>query len=291
MERVICERMNIYDIDIVIFQILINIRFVIVVIKEFFGLSLLLQFMDQVNLLVVFINKRRFLVLGFGGFFRDRVGFEVRDVYYFYYGRMCFIEILEGLNIGFIIFLVIYVRVNEYGFLEIFYRKVDKKEVRVIDEVVYFIVDEEDIYKIVQVIEFVDEEGRFINQRVIVRFGEEIIEVDKYEVDFIDILFKQIVLVLILFILFLENDDVNRVFMGFNMQCQVVLFLIIEVLIIGIGVEYRVVVDFGVCIFVKKDGVVEKVFFDEIVIRNNDGIKDVYYFLKFKRINQGICFN
>lgn len=291
MERVIRERMNIHDIDTVTPQTLINIRPVTAAIKEFFGSSPLSQFMDQVNPLAALTNKRRLSALGPGGLSRDRAGFEVRDVHHSHYGRMCPIETPEGPNIGLITSLATYARVNEYGFLETPYRKVDKKEARVTDEVVYLTADEEDTYKIAQATEPVDEEGRFINQRVTVRFGEEIIEVDKHEVDLIDISPKQIVSVSTSLIPFLENDDANRALMGSNMQRQAVPLLTTEAPIIGTGVEYRAAVDSGVCILAKKDGVVEKVSADEIVIRNNDGTKDVYHLLKFKRTNQGTCFN
>jgi len=291
MERVIRERMNIHDIDTVTPQTLINIRPVTAAIKEFFGSSPLSQFMDQVNPLAALTNKRRLSALGPGGLSRDRAGFEVRDVHHSHYGRMCPIETPEGPNIGLITSLATYARVNEYGFLETPYRKVNKKEARVTDEIVYLTADEEDTYKIAQATEPVDEEGRFINQRVTVRFGEEIIEVDKYEVDLIDISPKQIVSVSTSLIPFLENDDANRALMGSNMQRQAVPLLMTESPIIGTGVEYRAAVDSGVCILAKKDGVVEKVSADEIVIRNNDGTKDVYNLLKFKRTNQGTCFN
>ncbi|MEZ0537021.1 DNA-directed RNA polymerase subunit beta [Caldicellulosiruptoraceae bacterium PP1] len=291
MERVIRERMTTQDIDSVTPQTLINIRPVTATIKEFFGSSQLSQFMDQVNPLAALTNKRRLSALGPGGLSRDRAGFEVRDVHHSHYGRMCPIETPEGPNIGLITSLATYARVNEYGFLETPYRKVDKKEGKVTNEVIFLTADEEDTYKIAQATEPVDEEGKFIHSKITVRFGEDIIEVNKNEVDLVDISPKQIVSVSTALIPFLENDDANRALMGSNMQRQAVPLLITDSPVVGTGIEYRAAVDSGVCILSKKDGIVEKVSANEVVIKNDDGTKDSYQILKFKRTNQGTCFN
>jgi len=291
MERVIKERMTTQDIASVTPQTLINIRPVTAAIKEFFGSSQLSQFMDQVNPLAALTNKRRLSALGPGGLSRDRAGFEVRDVHHSHYGRMCPIETPEGPNIGLITSLATYARVNEYGFLETPYRKVNRKENRLTNEIVYLTADEEDTYKIAQATEPVDEEGRFINSKITIRYGEDILEVDKSEVDLVDISPKQIVSVSTALIPFLENDDANRALMGSNMQRQAVPLLITDSPIIGTGVEYRAAVDSGVCVISKKDGIIEKVSADEIVVRNDDGTRDRYPLLKFKRTNQGTCFN
>lgn len=292
MERVVKERMTIQDVDLVTPQALINIRPVAASIKEFFGSSQLSQFMDQTNPLAELTNKRRLSALGPGGLSRERAGFEVRDVHQSHYGRMCPIETPEGPNIGLINNLSTYARVNEYGFIESPYRKVDKKRNLVTSTIEYLTADEEDLFIIAQANEPLDEEGRFVNKRVTsrTRFGG--IDIVPYEeVDYMDVSPKQVVSVATAMIPFLENDDANRALMGSNMQRQAVPLLITDAPIIGTGMEYKAAIDSGVVVVAKNDGVVDKVSAKEVVIKKADGQKDYYRLLKFKRSNQGTCIN
>ena len=291
MERVVRERMTIQDIDAVTPQALINIRPVAAAIKEFFGSSQLSQFMDQTNPLAELTHKRRLSALGPGGLSRDRASFEVRDVHHSHYGRMCPIETPEGPNIGLISSLSTYARVNEYGFIETPYRKVDKEHGRVTDQTEYMTADLEDIYIIAEANEPLDENGYFINKRVGCRFLDQIIEIDRNKVDYMDVSPKQLVSVATAMIPFLENDDANRALMGSNMQRQAVPLIKPEAPIIATGIEYRAAKDSGVCIVAKNSGVVEKVTASEIVIRTDKGQKDQYRLLKYKRSNQGTCIN
>jgi len=291
MERVVRERMTIQDIDIVTPQALINIRPVVAAIKEFFGSSQLSQFMDQTNPLAELTHKRRLSALGPGGLSRERAGFEVRDVHYSHYSRMCPIETPEGPNIGLIGSLSTYARVNEYGFIEAPYRKVDKERGVVTNEIVYLTADEEDEYVIAQANEPLDEEGRFINKKVLSRYRDEFPEVEREKVDFMDVSPKQLVSVATAMIPFLENDDANRALMGSNMQRQAVPLIKTEAPIIGTGIEYKAARDSGVVVLAKNDGVVEKVSAREIIVRTDNGKKDVYKLLKYMRSNQGTCIN
>ncbi|MBE3593250.1 MAG: DNA-directed RNA polymerase subunit beta [Thermoanaerobacter sp.] len=291
LERVVKERMTIQDVNEITPQNLINIRPVVAAIREFFGSSQLSQFMDQTNPLAELTHKRRVSALGPGGLSRERAGFEVRDVHYSHYGRICPIETPEGPNIGLIGSLTTYARVNEYGFIEAPYRRVDKTTGTVTDEIIYMTADEEDEYIIAQANEPLDENNRFINEKVVCRLKEEIIAVPPTEVDFMDVSPKQIVSVATSMIPFLENDDANRALMGSNMQRQAVPLIKPEAPIIGTGIEYKAAVDSGVVVLAKNDGVVEKVAADKVVIRTKDGRRDEYNLLKFKRSNQGTCIN
>ncbi|HHY90356.1 MAG TPA: DNA-directed RNA polymerase subunit beta, partial [Clostridiales bacterium] len=293
MERVVKERMTIQDVDVVTPQALINIRPVAAAIKEFFGSSQLSQFMDQTNPLAELTHKRRLSALGPGGLSRERAGFEVRDVHHSHYGRICPIETPEGPNIGLIGSLTTYARINEYGFIEAPYRKVDKKRGVVTNTIEYLTADEEDAVVIAQANEPLDEEGRFINRRVTARAKNGAIDVvPRDEVDYMDVSPKQVVSVATAMIPFLENDDANRALMGSNMQRQAVPLLKTEAPIIGTGMEYISARDSGVVVLAKNSGVVERVTADEIVIRrDSDGGKDRYKLLKFKRSNQGTCIN
>ncbi|TCO75023.1 DNA-directed RNA polymerase subunit beta [Marinisporobacter balticus] len=293
MERVVKERMTIQDIDVITPQALINIRPVAAAIKEFFGSSQLSQFMDQTNPLAELTHKRRLSALGPGGLSRERAGFEVRDVHHSHYGRMCPIETPEGPNIGLIGSLTTYGKINEYGFIEAPYRKVDKKRGVVTEEIHYLTADEEDPVIIAQANEPLDEEGRFINRRVISRKQNgEIDVVPGDEVDYMDVTPKQMVSVATAMIPFLENDDANRALMGSNMQRQAVPLLQTDAPIIGTGMEYIAAKDSGVVILAKHSGMIESVAADEIVIkRDSDGRRDRYKLLKFKRSNQGTCIN
>jgi len=291
MERVVRERMTIQDIDIVTPQALINIRPVAAAIKEFFGSSQLSQFMDQTNPLAELTHKRRLSALGPGGLSRERAGFEVRDVHHSHYGRMCPIETPEGPNIGLIGSLSTYARVNEYGFIEAPYRRVDKETHRVTDEVVYMTADEEDGYIVAEANEPLDKDGHFLSKRIGCRFHEEIIEVDAERVDYMDVSPKQLVSVATAMIPFLENDDANRALMGSNMQRQAVPLIRPEAPIIGTGIEYKAARDSGVVVLAKNSGIVEKVTAKEIVIRLENGKKDQYRLLKYQRSNQGTCIN
>lgn len=293
MERVVRERMTIQDIDVATPQALINIRPVVASIKEFFGSSQLSQFMDQTNPLAELTHKRRMSALGPGGLSRDRAGFEVRDVHHSHYGRMCPIETPEGPNIGLITSLTTYARINEYGFIEVPYRKVDKERGVVTEEIEYLTADLEDGFIIAQSNEVLDEEGRFLNKRVIARGKEGVIDIfPSKDVDYMDVSPKQIVSVGTAMIPFLENDDANRALMGANMQRQAVPLLKAESPIIGTGIEYKAARDSGVVVLAKNDGIVKKVSSNEIIIkRDKDGQIDRYKLLKFKRSNQGTCIN
>ncbi|HHW58228.1 MAG TPA: DNA-directed RNA polymerase subunit beta [Clostridia bacterium] len=291
LERVVKERMTIQDVNEITPQNLINIRPVVAAIREFFGSSQLSQFMDQTNPLAELTHKRRVSALGPGGLSRERAGFEVRDVHYSHYGRICPIETPEGPNIGLIGSLTTYARVNEYGFIEAPYRRVNKTTGTVTDEIVYMTADEEDEYVIAQANEPLDENNRFVNEKVVCRLKEEIIVVPPTEVDFMDVSPKQIVSVATSLIPFLENDDANRALMGSNMQRQAVPLIKPEAPIIGTGIEYKAAVDSGVVVLAKNDGIVEKVTADKVVIRTKDGRRDEYDLLKFKRSNQGTCIN
>ncbi|MBZ4646696.1 MAG: DNA-directed polymerase subunit beta [Petroclostridium sp.] len=291
MERVVRERMTIQDLDIVTPQALINIRPVAAAIKEFFGSSQLSQFMDQTNPLAELTHKRRLSALGPGGLSRERAGFEVRDVHHSHYGRMCPIETPEGPNIGLISSLSTYARINEYGFIEAPYRRVDKESGVVTDEIIYMTADVEDEYIIAQANEPLDEEGRFISKKVTARFKEEILEVESEKVDFMDVSPKQVVSVATAMIPFLENDDANRALMGSNMQRQAVPLLRTDSPIVGTGMEYKAAKDSGVVVLARENGIVEKVSANEIVIRTESGKRDVYKLLKFMRSNQGTCIN
>lgn len=293
MERVVRERMTIQDIDVATPQALINIRPVVASIKEFFGSSQLSQFMDQTNPLAELTHKRRMSALGPGGLSRDRAGFEVRDVHHSHYGRMCPIETPEGPNIGLITSLTTYAQINEYGFLEAPYRKVDRDREVVLNQIDYLTADVEDEFTIAQSNEILDEEGRFVNKRVIARGKDGAIDIyPSNEVDYMDVSPKQIVSVGTSMIPFLENDDANRALMGANMQRQAVPLLKTESPIIGTGIEYKAAKDSGVVLIANNTGVVVKVSSEQILVkRDEDGQIDKYKLLKFKRSNQGTTIN
>jgi DNA-directed RNA polymerase subunit beta len=294
MERVVRERMTTQDIEGISPQSLINIKPVTAAVKEFFGSSQLSQFMDQHNPLGELTHKRRLSALGPGGLSRDRAGFEVRDVHYSHYGRMCPIETPEGPNIGLINSLASYARINEYGFVEAPYRTVDKsdnKNPRVMDEVVYLTADEEDKYVVAQANEPLDDNGYFINSNVSGRFKEETSNFQKTKVDLMDVSPKMVFSVATAMIPFLENDDANRALMGSNMQRQAVPLLVTDSPTVGTGMEGKAAVDSGVCILSSKAGVVTKVTAKEIVVKNDDGTTSAYKLLKFARSNQGTCIN
>ncbi len=291
MERVVRERMTIQDIDIVTPQALINIRPVAAAIKEFFGSSQLSQFMDQTNPLAELTHKRRLSALGPGGLSRERAGFEVRDVHHSHYGRMCPIETPEGPNIGLIGSLSTFARINEYGFIEAPYRKVDKATDRVTDEIIYLTADEEDKFFVAQANEPLNNDGTFAAKKVAARYREEILEIEHSKVDFMDVSPKQLVSVATAMIPFLENDDANRALMGSNMQRQAVPLIKANSPVIGTGIEYKAAKDSGVVVLTEKGGVVDKVSANEIVIKNNDGKKEVHKLLKYMRSNQGTCIN
>ncbi len=294
MERVIRERMNIQaqDMDVVTPQALVNIRPITAAIKEFFGSSPLSQFMDQNNPLAELTHKRRLSALGPGGLSRDRAGFEVRDVHYSHYGRMCPIETPEGPNIGLISYLATFARINEYGFIEAPYRKVDKETGKVTDEVVYMTADMEDNYIVAQANEPLTEDGYFANPKVAARYRDKILEIERERIDFMDVSPKMVVSVATSMIPFLENDDANRALMGSNMQRQAVPLMKTERPFVGTGMEYKAAVDSGVCVLAEQDGVVSAVSADEVVIIDNDKReKHVYKLTKFKRSNQGTCIN
>lgn len=293
MERVVRERMTIQDIDVATPQALMNIRPVVASIKEFFGSSQLSQFMDQTNPLAELTHKRRMSALGPGGLSRDRAGFEVRDVHHSHYGRMCPIETPEGPNIGLITSLTTYARINEYGFIEAPYRKVDKERGVVLNQIDYLTADLEDEFIIAQSNEALDEEGRFVNKRVIARGKEGAIDIyQSSEVDYMDVSPKQIVSIGTAMIPFLENDDANRALMGANMQRQAVPLIKTEAPIVGTGIEYKAAKDSGVVVIARNSGVVEKLSSSEILVkRDEDGQIDRYKLLKFKRSNQGTTIN
>ena len=296
MERVVRERMTTQDMDGITPQSLINIKPVTAAVKEFFGSSQLSQFMDQNNPLAELTHKRRLSALGPGGLSRDRAGFEVRDVHYTHYGRMCPIETPEGPNIGLINSLATYARVNQYGFIEAPYRVVDKTtdpaNPRVTDEVVYLTADEEDNFVVAQANEALDEEGHFIHNNVSGRFRTETSEFQKKTIDLMDVSPKMVFSVATAMIPFLENDDANRALMGSNMQRQAVPLLTTEAPAVGTGIEAKAAVDSGVCVVAKNAGVVERSASNEIIIRrDSDGNRDVYHLTKFKRSNQSNCYN
>ena len=294
MERVVRERMTTQDKDTVTPQSLINIKPVTAAVKEFFGSSQLSQYMDQNNPLSELTHKRRLSALGPGGLSRDRAGFEVRDVHYTHYGRMCPIETPEGPNIGLINSLATYARINEYGFVEAPYRKLDKSDPAnpvVTDEVVYLTADEEDNYIVAQANEPLDEDGHFKKNNVSGRFREETSEFPKANVDLMDVSPKMVFSVATSMIPFLENDDANRALMGSNMQRQAVPLLRTEAPVVGTGMEAQAAVDSGVCIVAKHDGVVEMSSSEKIIVKCDDGTLDEYHVIKFARINQGNCMN
>ena len=291
LERVVRERMTIQDLDVVTPQTLINTKPITSSIREFFGSSQLSQFMDQTNPLSELTHKRRISALGPGGLSRERAGFEVRDVHYTHYGRLCPIESPEGPNIGLISALSSFAVINEYGFIETPYRKIDPETGKVTDQVEYMSADVEDGHIIAQANEPLDEEGRIKNKRVKVRYLDEIIEVEREKVDYIDISPKQLVSVAAAMIPFLEHDDAHRALMGANMQRQAVPLFKTESPIVGTGIEYRAAKDSGITVLSKEDGTVERVTGDEIVIKNNKGNKTTYKLRKFKRTNGGTCIN
>ncbi len=294
LERVVRERMTTQDLEGISPQSLINIKPVTAAVKEFFGSSQLSQFMDQNNPLGELTHKRRLSALGPGGLSRDRAGFEVRDVHYSHYGRMCPIETPEGPNIGLINSLACYARINEYGFVEAPYRKIDKtdpKNPRVTDQVVYMTADEEDNYHVAQANEKLDEDGHFVRNSVSGRYLDETQEYDKTMFDYMDVSPKMVFSVATALIPFLQNDDANRALMGSNMQRQAVPLLTTEAPVVGTGMEPKAAVDSGVCVVAKKAGVVEKAQSDEIWIKNDDGTTSDYKLTKFSRSNQSNCYN
>ena len=294
MERVVRERMTTQDQEDITPQSLINIKPVTAAVKEFFGSSQLSQFMDQNNPLAELTHKRRLSALGPGGLSRDRAGFEVRDVHYSHYGRMCPIETPEGPNIGLINSLATYARVNEYGFIEAPYRIVDKTDPEnpvVTDQVVYMTADEEDTFIVAQANSPLDEEGHFVNNNVAGRFMEETSEFQKAKVDLMDVSPKMVFSVATSMIPFLENDDANRALMGSNMQRQAVPLMMTETPIVGTGMEAKAAVDSGVCVLARKPGVIERVDARTIVVKTEEGAREVYNLTKFKRSNQSNCYN
>ena len=294
MERVIRERMTLQaqDMDVITPQALINIRPVVAAIKEFFGSSPLSQFMDQNNPLAELTHKRRLSALGPGGLSRERAGFEVRDVHYSHYGRMCPIETPEGPNLGLISYLATFARINQYGFVEAPFRRVDKETGVVTDEVVYMPADVEDEFIVAQANEPLDENGRFARARVNARYRSEFLEIEPDKVDYMDVSPKMVVSVATAMIPFLENDDANRALMGSNMQRQAVPLLKTEAPIVGTGMEYKAGVDSGVCVLAKEAGTVAAVSADRVMIRRDgDGALDTYKLIKFMRSNQGTCVN
>ncbi len=291
LERVVKERMAIQDLEKVRPQDLINIRPVSAAIKEFFGSSQLSQFMDQPNPLAELTHKRRLSALGPGGLNRDRASFAVRDVHYSHYSRICPIETPEGPNIGLIGSLATYARINEYGFIEAPYRKVDKATGIITNQIDYMTADEEDKYIIAQATEPVDENSRFANERVTARRKDETIEVEVSEVDYVDVSPRQLISVATGMIPFLENDDANRALMGSNMQRQAVPLLCPEAPIVGTGLEYKAACDSGVVLLAREAGVVTRVTADEIIIRDDEGVEHLYKLSKFARSNQGTCIN
>ena len=291
MERTVRERMSTQELEIITPTSLINIRPIIATINEFFGSSQLSQFMDQNNPLAELRHKRRISALGPGGLSRERAGFEVRDIHYSHYGRMCPIETPEGPNIGLITSLATFAKINQYGFIEAPYRKVDKETGRVTDEIVYMTADTEDEFVIAQANEPLDEEGRFIDKKVSARYRDEILEVPGSRIDYMDISPRQLVSVVTACIPFLENDDANRALMGSNMQCQAVPLLTTDSPIVGTGIEHKIAKDSGSAVLTKEDGVVEKVAADQIVIKGDSGIRHTHKLIKFARSNPSCCIN
>ncbi|MBQ4486079.1 MAG: DNA-directed RNA polymerase subunit beta, partial [Oscillospiraceae bacterium] len=293
MERGIREKMNTQsqDADTITPASLVNIRPITAAVKEFFGSSPLSQFMDQNNPLAELTHKRRLSALGPGGLSRDRAGFEVRDVHYSHYGRMCPIETPEGPNIGLISYLASFARINAYGFIEAPYRRVDKETGVVTDDVVYMTADIEDNYTIAQANEPLTEDHKFARKKVNARFRDQILECERERVDFMDVSPKMVVSIATAMIPFLENDDANRALMGANMQRQAVPLLKTEAPIVGTGMEYKAAVDSGVCVISQHDGIVDRVTADEVVIKEGTGALNTYKLTKFKRSNQGTCIN
>ena len=294
MERVVRERMTTQDLEGISPQSLINIKPVTAAVKEFFGSSQLSQFMDQNNPLSELTHKRRLSALGPGGLSRDRAGFEVRDVHYSHYGRMCPIETPEGPNIGLINSLASYARINQYGFIEAPYRVLDKsdpKNPRVTDEVVYLTADEEDNYTVAQANEPIDADGYFVNNSVSGRYREETSQFDKSKVDLMDVSPRMVFSVATSMIPFLQNDDANRALMGSNMQRQAVPLMLTDSSIVGTGMEQKAAVDSGVCVTAKRSGVVERSAASEVIVKTDDGQRDVYKLQKFVGSNQGACYN
>ena len=295
MERVVRERMTTQDIEGISPQSLINIKPVTAAVKEFFGSSQLSQFMDQNNPLSELTHKRRLSALGPGGLSRDRAGFEVRDVHYSHYGRMCPIETPEGPNIGLINSLACYARINEYGFIEAPYRVLDKSDPenpRVTDDVVYLTADEEDKFRVAQANEPLDENGYFVNNNVSGRFREETLKFEKKTIDLMDVSPKMVFSVTTSMIPFLQNDDANRALMGCNMQRQAVPLLTAEAPVVGTGMEVKAAVDSGVCVIAKRDGIIERSTSKDITIKyDEDGTKETYKLIKFSRSNQSNCYN
>ena len=291
LERVVRERMTIQDLDVVTPQTLINTKPITSAIREFFGSSQLSQFMDQTNPLSELTHKRRISALGPGGLTRERAGFEVRDVHYTHYGRLCPIESPEGPNIGLISALSSFAQINEYGFIETPYRKVDPETHKLTDIVEYMSADVEDNYIIAQAAEPVDKDGKFVNKRIRVRFKNEVIEVDSDKVQYVDVSPKQLVSIAAAMIPFLEHDDAKRALMGANMQRQAVPLMITESPIVGTGIEYRAAKDSGILVLAEDDGVIEKVTGDAITVKYNNGKTVVHKLRKFKRTNGGTFIN
>ena len=291
MDKIVKERMTLQDSDNMKVQNLINIRPIVSAIKEFFGSSPLSQFMDQNNPLAELTHKRRLSALGPGGLSRDRASFEVRDVHYTHYGRMCPIETPEGPNIGLISYLSTFAKINKFGFIEAPYRKVDKATGRVTEEVVYMTADMEDQFIVAQANEPIDKDGYFLNKRITVRNREEITEVDVSKVDYMDVSPKMVVSVATACIPFLENDDNSRALMGSNMQKQAVPLMVTEAPIVATGMEYKAAVDSGVVVCAREDGVVTRVTADDITITDDAEVAHTYHLIKFKRSNQGTCVN
>ena len=294
MERVVRERMTTQDLEGVSAQSLINIKPVTAAVKEFFGSSQLSQFMDQNNPLSELTHKRRLSALGPGGLSRDRAGFEVRDVHYTHYGRMCPVETPEGPNIGLINSLASFARINQYGFIEAPYRildKTDPKNPRVTDDVAYMTADEEDKYRVAQANEPIDENGYFVNKTVSGRFREETTSFQRSQVDLMDVSPRMVFSVATSMIPFLQNDDANRALMGSNMQRQAVPLMLTDSPVVGTGMEAKAAVDSGVCVVAKRGGVVERSASNEVIIKADDGTRDTYKLLKFSGSNQGACYN
>ena len=294
MERVVRERMTTQDLEGVSAQSLINIKPVTAAVKEFFGSSQLSQFMDQNNPLSELTHKRRLSALGPGGLSRDRAGFEVRDVHYTHYGRMCPVETPEGPNIGLINSLASFARINQYGFIEAPYRildKTDPKNPRVTDEVAYLTADEEDKYRVAQANEPIDKDGYFVNKTVSGRYREETTSFQRSQVDLMDVSPRMVFSVATSMIPFLQNDDANRALMGSNMQRQAVPLMLTDSPVVGTGMEAKAAVDSGVCVVAKRGGVVERSASNEVIIKADDGTRDTYKLLKFSGSNQGACYN
>jgi len=291
MERVVRERMTIQDVEVITPQVLINIRPVVAAIKEFFGSSQLSQFMDQTNPLAELTHKRRLSALGPGGLSRERAGFEVRDVHFSHYGRMCPVETPEGPNIGLIGSLATFGRINPYGFIEAPYRKADKENGRVTDEIHYLTADEEEHYVVAQANAPLDKDGKFLGEKVDGRHGVDFVHVSPNQVDYMDVSPKQMVSIATALIPFLEHDDANRALMGSNMQRQAVPLLRTDSPYVGTGMEYKTAKDSGVCAITKNAGVVERATADEIIVLHDDGTTEKHKLLKYSRSNQGTCIN